>query len=63
MSVYHNMMTDEQKLEGLKSSHAILSKKSLCETCLRANKTCPIWEPGKYVEECVEHRPTKAPNK
>ena len=28
MSVYHNMMTDDQKLDGLKANHAILSKPS-----------------------------------
>lgn len=27
MSVYRKMMTDDQKMDGLKASHAILSKK------------------------------------
>lgn len=30
--------------------------KNLCNSCRRANVDCPIWEPGKYIPDCIEYR-------
>ena len=34
-------------------------KKSLCETCRRADFDCPIWEPGYQTEKCIEYIKSK----
>lgn len=31
---------------------------NLCLVCTRANRDCPVWEPGRSTETCVEHRLT-----
>jgi hypothetical protein len=46
--------TPEGAKEGLGDSHC--STASLCALCKKANVICPIWEPGKVTEHCVEHR-------
>jgi len=30
--------------------------RNLCNSCIRANVDCPIWEPAKYVSDCVEYK-------
>jgi len=34
----------------------ITEETSLCNSCTRANNSCPIWEPGFYTTHCVEYR-------
>ena len=32
---------------------------SLCADCTKAGNSCPIYEPGKFVDSCVEYYPCK----